>query len=426
MSNRREFIKKIGIGLSLLLSANFLSFKKAYGTYKPKVVIIGGGFGGASCLKYLSNFSENIDITMVEKKSKIQTCPFSNLVIGGAMEYSKIVFNPKNFMKQNIKFVNEFVNYINPKKKIINFNNNLFLEYDFLILSPGIGFKWEKIIGYNKDDIKKIPHCWDGNKNILEFIKKLKDLENNSKIIITAPDYPYRCPPAPYERASLIANFMKKEGKKFKIFILDSKDSFTKDKLFFSEWSLNYPNLIEWVSRKNGGLVESVDLKSKLVKTKTGLKFKGDFIHVIPEQRASDLISDSGLINQDWCEVNPIDFELIGHKDIFVLGDSINAWAMPKSAFSANSQAKILSANLINKILGKELINPVFLNTCYSFSSDNRAFSISSWYRLNSNKDRIVSLGTIESDINSSNLERIKESREAYGWYRTITKEIYG
>ena len=210
------------------------------------------------------------------------------------------------------------------------------------------------------------------------------------------------------------------------MFILDSKDSFTKDKLFFSEWSLNYPNLIEWVSRKNGGMVESVDLKSKLVKTKTGLKFKGDFIHVIPEQRASDLISNSQLINQDWCEVNPIDFELIGHKDIFVLGDSINAWAMPKSAFSANSQAKILSANLINKILGKELINPVFLNTCYSFSSDNRAFSISSWYRLNSNKDRIVSLGTIESDINSSNLERIKESREAYGWYRAITKEIYG
>ena len=217
MNNRRDFIKRIGIGLSLFLSTNILNFKNVHSFYKPKVVIIGGGFGGASCLKYLSEFSEKIDITMVEKKSKIQTCPFSNLVIGGVIDYSEIVFGPKNFRKQEIKYINEVVKYINPKRKKINFKNNLILDYDFLILSPGIGFKWKKIIGYKKNDKKKIPHCWDGNKNILEFIKKLKDLENNSRIIITAPDYPYRCPPAPYERASLIANFMKKEGKKFKI-----------------------------------------------------------------------------------------------------------------------------------------------------------------------------------------------------------------
>ena len=134
----------------------------------------------------------------------------------------------------------------------------------------------------------------------------------------------------------------------------------------------------------------------------------------------------SKLIVNDWCNVNPVNFELNGFKNIYVLGDSIDAWDMPKSAFSANSQSKALSQNLVNKILEKEYINPAFLNTCYSFSAPERAFSISSWYRLNSEKNRIVSLGTTESDLNASDYQRKKETIEAYGWYESLTKEIYG
>ncbi len=424
--SKRDFIKKMGLSLTGLFLLNVFYFRKAKSNYKPKVVIIGGGVGGASCLRYLSDYSNFIELSIIEKNKNIQTCPFSNLVIGGLKNHEDIVFETKSFYRKKINFVNDYVNKIDIDNKKILLNDKSFLNYDFLILSPGISYKWENIFGLKKNDPKILPHSWDGDKNLHSFKKRIDDLENNSTIIISSPDYPYRCPPAPYERASLIANYLIKKRKKFKILILDSKDSFTKKKLFIREWDLFYKNKIEWVSRSDGGQVVEIDSNNKIVKTKNGQKYKGDIIHIIPDQKASDLFFQSKLISNDWCNVNPVTFELNGFKDIYVLGDSIDAWDMPKSAFSANSQSKALSQNLVNRILEKEYINPAFLNTCYSFSAPERAFSISSWYRLNSEKNRIVSLGTKESDVNASDYQRKKETIEAYGWYESLTKEIYG
>tara|TARA_Y100001970_G_C14160509_1_gene818261 strand:+ start:121 stop:1410 length:1290 start_codon:yes stop_codon:yes gene_type:complete len=424
--SKRDFIKKMGLSLTGLFLLNVFYFRKAKSNYKPKVVIIGGGVGGASCLRYLSDYSNFIELSIIEKNKNIQTCPFSNLVIGGLKNHEDIVFETKSFYRKKINFVNDYVNKIDIDNKKILLNDKSFLNYDFLILSPGISYKWENIFGLKKNDPKILPHSWDGDKNLHSFKKRIDDLENNSTIIISSPDYPYRCPPAPYERASLIANYLIKKRKKFKILILDSKDSFTKKKLFIREWDLFYKNKIEWVSRSDGGQVVEIDSNNKIVKTKNGQKYKGDIIHIIPDQKASDLFFQSKLISNDWCNVNPVNFELNGFKDIYVLGDSIDAWDMPKSAFSANSQSKALSQNLVNRILEKEYINPAFLNTCYSFSAPERAFSISSWYRLNSEKNRIVSLGTKESDVNASDYQRKKETIEAYGWYESLTKEIYG
>ena len=424
--SKRDFIKKMGLSLTGLFLLNVFYFRKAKSNYKPKVVIIGGGVGGASCLRYLSDYSNFIELSIIEKNKNIQTCPFSNLVIGGLKNHEDIVFETKSFYRKKINFVNDYVNKIDIDNKKILLNDKSFLNYDFLILSPGISYKWENIFGLKKNDPKILPHSWDGDKNLHSFKKRIDDLENNSTIIISSPDYPYRCPPAPYERASLIANYLIKKRKKFKILILDSKDSFTKKKLFIREWDLFYKNKIEWVSRSDGGQVVEIDSNNKIVKTKNGQKYKGDIIHIIPDQKASDLFFQSKLISNDWCNVNPVNFELNGFKDIYVLGDSIDAWDMPKSAFSANSQSKALSQNLVNRILEKEYINPAFLNTCYSFSAPERAFSISSWYRLNSEKNRIVSLGTKESDLNASDYQRKKETIEAYGWYESLTKEIYG
>ena len=186
----------------------------------------------------------------------------------------------------------------------------------------------------------------------------------------------------------------------------------------------NYGNSIEWISKKDGGKISYV--KNGQVTTDNGLKFSPDFLHIIPNQKASDLFHDSGLISDDWCSINPVNFELHEQKDIYALGDSIDAGDMPKSGFSANSQAKMLSMNLVNKILDKDYIDPVFLNTCYSFSSKNRAFSITSWYKLNNEKNKIVSLGSKESDQNASDLNRLRESKEAFDWYENITKLMYG
>ncbi|MAI60051.1 MAG: hypothetical protein CMM92_03415 [Rickettsiales bacterium] len=396
--------------------------KKIHAKNKPKVVVLGAGFGGASCVNYLSNFTDLIDLIVVDKNRWIKTCPFSNLVIGNLLDESKITFKPR--FNKNVKFVVNELKFIDADKKEILFVDELSLDYDFLIMAPGIGYKKKQIQGYSIDDNENIPHCWDGENKISYFKKSLDSLENNCKVIISCPDYPYRCPPAPYERASMIASFLKNKKNKFKILIFDSKNSFTKKNIFFKEWKKLYGDSIEWISRKKGGLINRLE-KNRVINN-DGEKIDGDFIHIIPEQSAGKIIFDSKLCNGDWCKINPQTFQLLNFKDIYVVGDSIDAGDMPKSAFSAESQAKILSLNLVNRILEKAYLDPVFLNTCYSFSSYDRAFSITSWYRLNSNNDRIVSLGSSQSSEDGLLNERLRESKEAYGWYESITKALYG
>ncbi len=396
--------------------------KKIHAKNKPKVVVLGAGFGGASCVNYLSNFTDLIDLIVVDKNRWIKTCPFSNLVIGNLLDESKITFKPR--FNKNVKFVVNELKFIDADKKEILFVDELSLDYDFLIMAPGIGYKKKQIQGYSIDDNENIPHCWDGENKISYFKKSLDSLENNCKVIISCPDYPYRCPPAPYERASMIASFLKNKKNKFKILIFDSKNSFTKKNIFFKEWKKLYGDSIEWISRKKGGLINRLE-KNRVINN-DGEKIDGDFIHIIPEQSAGKIIFDSKLCNGDWCKINPQTFQLLNFKDIYVVGDSIDAGDMPKSAFSAESQAKILSLNLVNRILEKAYLDPVFLNTCYSFSSYDRAFSITSWYRLNSNNDRIVSLGSSQSSEDGLFNERLRESKEAYGWYESITKALYG
>ncbi len=425
--SRRKFFSLAFSALGLTILSKIFSLKRLNAKTKPKVLILGMGVGGATCLNYIYKLNELIEIIVVEKKKLIRTGAFSNLVIGNILDESKITFGMNHNKYKNVKFIYEGVQYIDYQKKYVKTSNDLIISFDYLIISPGIGFKENIIEGYSPSKQKFLPHCWDGESKITRFKSKLNELRKNPTIIISAPDYPYRCPPAPYERASLLANYFKKKGQKPKIIILDSKDSFTKKDNFLYEWKLNYGDLIEWIPRNLGGKVVFYDYQNSLVKNYEGEIFKGDLIHIIPDQMAARVILESNIIDngKDWCEVNPISFEVLGKKDVYALGDSIDAGDMPKSAFSANNQAKVLTINLINKILERDYIEPVFLNTCYSFSREDRAFSITAWYRLNSLKNRIVSLGSIESDTLSTKNFRKIEAEQAYGWYETLISQLY-
>ena len=425
--SRRKFLSNIAGNLVFFFLANNFLLKRLNAKTKPKIVIVGLGIGGATCLQYLNKISNLVDIIVVEKLNEYQTGPLSNLVIANILKRKEICFKINKEKYRNVKFIYENVTEIDFESKSVKLSKDSQINYDFLILSPGIGFKNDILQGYSVTDKKNVPHCWDGESNIIQFKQRLTDLEDNAKIIISSPDYPYRCPPAPYERASLIANYQRKLNKKVKILILDSKNSFTKQENFFREWKIGFRDVIEWIPRSKGGKVTFYDQKKNLVKNSDGQIFRGDFIHIIPEQKAANIFYDSGLLNEgeDWCQINPISFEVDRFKDIYAVGDSINAWAMPKSAFSANSQAKILTINLINKILEKEYIDPVFLNTCYSFSNEERAFSISAWYRLNVNKDKIISLGSSESNVNANNNDRKLEAKHAFGWYETMVNDLF-
>ena len=425
--NRRSFLSNLISGLTLFSLSNLFILKRLNAKVKPKIVIVGTGIGGMSCLKYIYRLSDLVDIVVIDKNKKIITGPFSNLVIGNILSLDKITFQIEKKKYKNVKFLYSDVKTINSEKKIVKLSSNITVPFDFIILSPGIGYKENVIEGYKTSNEYALPHCWDGDSNISRFKKELENLDSYSRIVISSPDYPYRCPPAPYERASLIANFLKKKNVKFKILIFDSKNSFTKQENFFKEWKLYYEDLIEWIPRNKGGKIIFYDHKNSLIKNERGDSFKADFINIIPDQKASNILFESNFIpkNNDWCQVNPMSFELQGFKDIFIVGDSINAWDMPKSAFSANSQAKVLAINLINKILGRKFLDPIFLNTCYSFSKEKRAFSISAWYRLNNEKNRIVSLGSSESNLSSDDLVREQEAKHAFGWYETLVNDLF-
>ena len=415
---KRRFIKNLGLGF---ISLPFLRGVRA--NYKPKVVIIGGGFGGGSCLSYLQKFSNQFDIFLIEKNKNYYTCPYSNSVVGGFRSLNNNKFKLNKLKYNNVKLIYKEVKFVDSETKLIKFSDDEFLNYDWLVISPGIDFKWNDIEGFNFETSKNLPHGWNGA-DAKKILDKVNSLEDNSTILLSAPDYPYRCPPAPYERASLIAYNLKKRGLRFKIIILDSKDSFAKQNLFFKAWNELYPKSIEWIPKSKGGKVTKLDYKNKFLITETGQKFKGQFINIIPNQKTKNLFLYDN--KRDWLEVNPSTFELKDYKSVHAVGDCINAGDMPKSAFSANSQAKACAENLKNIILDKEILDPVFFNTCYSFASPNYVFSISSWYKVNKFNDKIVSLGTSESNINDTKFQRNVEVGHSKGWYQTITKEVFG
>jgi len=418
--SRRFFLKTLAKGIF-----TFPFIKGVRANYKPRIVIVGSGFGGGTCIRYLEKFYGTFDVILIEKSNYYYTCPFSNYVIGGFRPLNHNKFSLDNIKKRGVKVIIDKVNFIDSEKKIIRFSSKNYISYDWLILSPGVSFKWDQIEGYTESVNETNPHGWNGRLSGL-ISQKIDSLDNNSKIIISAPDYPYRCPPAPYERASMIAHRLKNKGYKFKILIFDNKDFFSKQKLFFKAWKTLYPGSIEWIPRKNGGQIKKFNKDSNEIINSFGERIKADFINIIPNQKAASIFFKSNLIYKDWCEVNPTTFELKNNKFIHVIGDSINAWDMPKSAFSANSQGKVCAENVKNIILQKEILNPVFLNTCYSLASKDYGFSISSWYKVNSSNDKIVSLGSKESNIDASLSSRKEETYQSHGWYETVTNEIFG
>ena len=419
-NSKRDFFKSLrNLFYSFFLSQLLLTKQTKAKKNKPRVIVIGAGFGGAACISYLSKFTKILDLYVFDKHSSIQTGPFSNLVIGDIFTPQDITFKPK--FGSNVKFYDKNIKFIQSEKKKIVFSDNQSFSYDILILSPGIGFKSKNIEGYSDRNIYLTPHCWDGERNLEDFKKRLNDLENNSKILISAPDYPYRCPPAPYERASMIAYYLKKKKLNFAITILDSKDSFTKKENFFSEWKKNYNNSINWISRKEGGRVLSI--KNKEVFTEKGLKFSGDIINIIPDQKASKIIHQSELIDEDWCTVNPINFELRGHKDIYVLGDSIDAGDMPKSGFSANSQAKVAANHIRGSLTGSKVFPARYSNTCWSLVATNDGVKVGASYKAGAEKidvtSKFISKTGESSDLRKATYE------ESIGWYEGITSDMF-
>ena len=421
--NRRNFAKIIGsAGLASTLGMPSLVFGAS-----KKVVVVGGGFGGATAAKYLRKLDPSIDVTLVEPNPTYYTCPFSNTVLGGIKDMSEIAHGygaMKN--KHGVRVIHAKAKNVNSNSKTVTLDNGRTLDFDRAIVSPGVDLRFDSMEGYSQTATDKMPHSWKAGPQTALLRRQLENMRNGGTVLICPPGNPFRCPPGPYERTSLIAHYLKTHKPKSKIIILDAKEKFSKQSLFMSGWDLHYGDLIEWRAGTAGGKISRVDPQNMQVETEFGME-KGDVINFIPAQHAGKVARDSGLTNKKgWCPVNQVTFESTLQPGIHVIGDASIAGKMPKSGFSANSQGKVAAAAIVSELAGQEPIEPSYANTCYSLITPEHGISVAKVYKI-SDKKTIVGVkgsGGV-SPKNEDPIVRRQEAIYTQGWYDAIVHDMF-
>ena len=425
---RRDFLKIAGAASATgMLGHASLAHAAKHGMGSARVVVVGGGFGGATCAKYLRRLDPGVAVTLVEPSTKFITCPLSNLVLGGLRTMDSITHGYdalKN--KHGVNVAHDTVTAIDAAGKKVTLKSGKTLSYDRLVVAPGIDFKWDAIEGYSEKAAEVMPHAWKAGPQTVLLQKKIKAMKNGGTLIIVAPANPFRCPPGPYERASMIAHYFKEHKPKSKIVILDAKDKFSKQGLFQAGWDKLYPGMIEWVSSAQGGTVKAVNVKKMLLDTELD-KHKADVVNFIPAQTAGKIALASGLADdKGWCPVDPRTFESKVHPGIHVIGDASIAGALPKSGFAASSEAKMCAAAIVALLKGESPATNSFVNTCYSLIAPKYGISVVGVYR-NTEKGitEVEGAGGV-SPKDAPDSFRENEAKYTLGWYQSIAADIWG
>jgi sulfide dehydrogenase [flavocytochrome c] flavoprotein subunit len=421
--SRRNFITALGVSAATTLAFPAIRANAA----SARVVVIGGGFGGATAARYLRRLDPNLQVTLVERDSQFVTCPFSNLVLGGLQGIDTITHSYDGLRGHGVEVIHDSATAIDATARKVSLAGGQILEFDRLIVAPGISLKFDAIDGYDQAAAEKMPHAWKAGPQTVLLRQQLEAMDDGGVVIIAPPGNPYRCPPGPYERASMIAHYLKENKPKSKILILDAKDKFSKQGLFTQGWEALYPGMIEWVAGSEGGIVQAVDADNRTLLTESGFtEHTGDVVNFIPPQQAAQIALDSGLAdNTGWCPVDQHTFESTQLAGVHVLGDASIAGKMPKSGFSANSQAKVCAAAVVAALKGTALAEPSYANTCYSLVGPSYGISVSAVYRLNEGQ-----IGSVEGAGGVSPTEvdgdfRVREASFARGWYASITADMF-
>ena len=422
--NRRNF-NKIAIGsFALSLAACKSLTNVSLPKDKKRVVVVGGGFGGATAAKYLKKFNSETEVILIEQNKEYHTCPFGNTVIAGMNDISYIRHDYKTLeSKYGIQVIHAKVKKVDGASNSVVLENGDVIPYHRAIVSPGIDFKYDK--GYVAGSELHSPHAYKAGPQTSLLRKQLEDMKDGGTYVMVPPPNPFRCPPGPYERISLVAHYLKNNKPKSKIIILDQKNKFSKFGLFRQGWKELYGDMIEWRALDNGGEVTKVDPKARVLTTEDG-EIKADVLNYIPAQKAGQLAFDSGLTKGDWCPINTKTFESRLVKNVHVIGDASIAAKMPKSGFSANSQAKI-AAMQVSRLLKKlaPVTPPKLANTCYSLLSPTYGISVAAVYEAH--EDKIVKMkgaGGL-SPMKATNGIRLQEAEYAVGWYQNQMSDIF-
>lgn len=391
-----------------------------------RVVVVGGGFAGATCARFLRRGDPRVEVTLVEPNATFTACPFSNTVLAGMREIRDQRFGYQALRAEGIKVIDAAATAVDPQARRVRLADEALLAYDRLVLAPGIDFRWTAIPGYSQAAAERMPHAWKAGEQTLLLRRQLEAMPDGGVVVMAVPANPYRCPPGPYERASLIAHYLKTQKPHSKVLVLDAKDSFSKQGLFTAAWGQLYPGLLEWVPLSKGGKVTAVDPGAGSVSTDFE-QYKPAVANIIPPQQAGRIAELAGVTDRTgWCPIDPVTFESRLQRNIHVIGDAAIAGAMPKSAFAANAQAKICAAAVATLLRGGTPSDPVLVNTCYSLVAPDYGVSVAGVYRPKEGQlaDAEGAGGT--SPLQAPRETRTMEARYAEAWFKTITHEAFG
>jgi NADPH-dependent 2,4-dienoyl-CoA reductase/sulfur reductase-like enzyme len=392
---------------------------------KAKVVIIGGGAGGASCAVALKKAAPELDVTLVEVNPTYTSCFYSNLYFGGFRTLPSLTHNYDGVRKLGVRMARATATGVDHSKKSVALSGGGRLAYDRLVLAPGIDFIWESVPGYSQAVASTIPHAWKAGPQTRLLKSQIEAMKDGGTVVMVAPDNPYRCPPGPYERASMIAWFLKTRKPKSKLVLLDPKKSFSKQAVFVEGWAKHYPGLIDLKlsTEIDNHAVARLDPKTRQIETKAGFKVKADVANVVPNQKAGEIAFKAGCTEGNWCPVNPETFESRKVPGIYVLGDAAVAAEMPKSAFSANSQAKVVAGLLAAELAQKPKFPPRFRNTCWSLIAKDDSIKIGANYSPKEGK--LAPEGSFVSQPGEAASVRAQNYQESEGWYSGITADMF-
>jgi len=436
---RRNFLKATGgaaVAATALTASPF-----AIGGASKKVVVVGGGMGGATCAKYIRMMDPSVEVTLVEANKDYYTCFMSNEVLSGYRSIDSIKFGYTGLGKHGVKVMHDMVTGIDADKKMVTTAGGQKLSYDRCVVAPGVDFKYDMIEGYDAKVAESIPHAWKAGAQTVTLRKQLEAMKDGGTVVICPPVNPFRCPPGPYERASQIAMYLKKEKPKSKIIIADPKPKFSKMGLFTEGWTKHYGykgngqagGMIEWYGTPEGAddnVIQEIDASTKTVTTGFA-EYKADVLNVIPPQKAGKIAFAAGLTNdKGWCPVNGKTFESTIHKNIHVIGDSSIASPLPKSGYAASSEAKVAAAAIVAMLSGGDAPHPTFVNTCYSVIAGGDGISVAMVYGYDEKAGKITKIkgsgGLTPGRDKQDEAMRAREVEYAHSWFENITADTFG
>jgi sulfide dehydrogenase [flavocytochrome c] flavoprotein chain len=403
--------------------------RPAISQVRPRVVVIGGGFAGAIAARALVRLG--VEATLVDPAAATGAgyvaCPFSNLVLGGLRTMADQRFGYDGVRRAGVTVAALAATGVDATARRVRLADGTDLPYDRLILAPGVDMNFAALPGYDAAAAEILPHAWKAGPQTERLARQLDAMPDGGTVLMAVPPVPYRCPPGPYERASLIAHWLKTHKPRSKLIVLDAKDQFSKQRLFEEAWKALYPGTLEWVGQSLGGRVTEVDVAGRTLVTEFD-RHRGDVINVIPPQRAGAIAAAAGVADRSgWCPVEPVGFESRLVPGVHVIGDAAIMGAMPKSAFAAADQARVCARAVAALLAGGAPATPKLANTCWSVVAPDYGISVAGVYRPGPTGllTDIDGAGGI-SPVGAAPAVRVAEAAHAASWFDGITADAFG